>query len=195
MGKYFFLFYYYTGEDFSAFGSQKSSQPSVLLLLGNKIGQCKTQTTDYCLRHANEYVASKVPSFSNTKNNSPQSASYTALKQNVAPNPAWLQLSKKKTDCFHDSVAITMTCFLFKKRYICARVRVLEMTFVGNIFFQTKWSGPNNCSQQVLGNKIISTEHRGPGARFSKVPMIERPGKLSPFTLKIEVSVVLHLRW
>ena len=33
----------------------------------------------------------------------------------------------------------------------------------------------------------------GPGARFSKVPIINGPGKLSPFTLKIEVSIVLHL--
>ena len=33
----------------------------------------------------------------------------------------------------------------------------------------------------------------GSGARFSKVPIINGPGKLSPFTLKIEVSIVLHL--
>ena len=33
----------------------------------------------------------------------------------------------------------------------------------------------------------------GTGARFSKVPIINGPGKLSPFTLKIEVSIVLHL--
>ena len=32
-----------------------------------------------------------------------------------------------------------------------------------------------------------------PGARFSKVPLINGPGKLLPFTLKIEVSIVLHL--
>ena len=32
-----------------------------------------------------------------------------------------------------------------------------------------------------------------PGARFSKVPIINGPGKLSPFTLKIEVSIVLNL--
>ena len=32
-----------------------------------------------------------------------------------------------------------------------------------------------------------------PGARFSKVPIINGPGKLTPFTLKIEVSIVLHL--
>ena len=31
------------------------------------------------------------------------------------------------------------------------------------------------------------------GARFSKVPIINGPGKLSPFALKIEVSIVLHL--
>ena len=37
--------------------------------------------------------------------------------------------------------------------------------------------------------KLIFT----PGARFSKVPIINGPGKLSPFTLKIEVSIVLHL--
>ena len=32
-----------------------------------------------------------------------------------------------------------------------------------------------------------------PGARFSKVPIVNGPGKLSLFTLKIEVSIVLHL--
>ena len=32
-----------------------------------------------------------------------------------------------------------------------------------------------------------------PRARFSKVPIINGPGKLSQFTLKIEVSIVLHL--
>ena len=36
---------------------------------------------------------------------------------------------------------------------------------------------------------IINT----PGTRFSKVPIINGPGKLSPFTLKIEVLIVLHL--
>ena len=33
----------------------------------------------------------------------------------------------------------------------------------------------------------------GPGARFSKVPIINGPGKLSRLPLKIEVSTVLHL--
>ena len=37
--------------------------------------------------------------------------------------------------------------------------------------------------------------YTGPGARFLKVPIINGPGKLSPFTLMIEVSIVLHLTW
>ena len=41
-----------------------------------------------------------------------------------------------------------------------------------------------------IANLTISME---PEARFSKVPIINGPGKLSPFTLKIEVSIVLHL--
>ena len=42
--------------------------------------------------------------------------------------------------------------------------------------------------------KPISSESKSsPGARFSKVPIINGPGKLSPFTVKIEVSIVLHL--
>ena len=81
------LFYYYIGKDFSAFGSQKSSQLSVLLLLGSKIGQCKTQTADYCFHHVNEYVTTKVPLLSNPENNGPRSAFYTAPKQNLAPQP------------------------------------------------------------------------------------------------------------
>ena len=36
-------------------------------------------------------------------------------------------------------------------------------------------------------------ERTAHGARFSKVPIINGPGMLSPFTLKIEVSIVLHL--
>ena len=62
-----------------------------------------------------------------------------------------------------------------------------------------------SCAQEI-GDKVAewSTQNRGiesyriylinrPGARFSKVPIINGPGKLSLFTLKIEVSIVLHL--
>ena len=41
---------------------------------------------------------------------------------------------------------------------------------------------------QFYGIRIPCT-----GARFSKVPIINGPGKLLPFTLKIEDSIVLHL--
>ena len=170
MGKYFFLFYYYIGKDFSAFGSQKSSQLSVLLLLGNKIGQCKTQTTDYCLHHANEYVASKVPSFSNTKNNSPQSASYTALKQNLAPNPAWLQLSKKKTDCFHDSVAITMTCFLFKKTIHLCSSQSSWNDFCGKYFFSNQMIWPEQLFTTSFRQQNNFQRAQGPRGPFLESP-------------------------
>ena len=39
----------------------------------------------------------------------------------------------------------------------------------------------------------VLANYSRPGARFSKVPIINGPGKLFPFTLKIEVSIVLHL--
>ena len=44
----------------------------------------------------------------------------------------------------------------------------------------------------VLKLELLSKRF-GPGARFSKVPTINGPGKLSPFTLKIEVSIVFYL--
>ena len=70
------------------------------------------------------------------------------------------------------------------------------MTFVGNIFSnQMIWPEQLfTTSFRQQSNFHRAQEHRGPGASFSKVPIIDRPGKLSPFTLKIEVSVVLHLR-
>ena len=43
------------------------------VLLNIIIGQCKTQTAEYCFHHANEYVTTIVPLFSNPKNNSLQS--------------------------------------------------------------------------------------------------------------------------
>ena len=47
--------------------------------------------------------------------------------------------------------------------------------------------------ERELGFGSIGLVETGPGARFSKVPIINGPGKLSPFTVKIEVSIVLHL--
>ena len=46
----------------------------------------------------------------------------------------------------------------------------------------------------LLTNPVVSSKTiPDSGARFSKVPIINGPAKLLPFTLKIEVSVVLHL--
>ena len=47
---------------------------------------------------------------------------------------------------------------------------------------------PNQTCKQKTAGLVLS-----PGTSFSKVPIINGPGKLSPFTLKIEVSIVLHL--
>ena len=49
------------------------------------------------------------------------------------------------------------------------------------------------CPCVVLEIKFVVFVNKSPGVRFLKVPIINGPGKLSPFTLKIEVSIVLHL--
>ena len=44
--------------------------------------------------------------------------------------------------------------------------------------------------------EILNPERKSCGfknTRFSKFPIMNGPGKLSPFTLKIEVLIVLHL--
>ena len=47
---------------------------------------------------------------------------------------------------------------------------------------------------QVISVSLTKSPPRpDQGARFSKVPIIKGPRKLSPFTLKIEASIVLHL--
>ena len=50
-----------------------------------------------------------------------------------------------------------------------------------------------NLSFVTLYSSHLAPGGWGPEARFSKVPIINGPGKLSPSTLKIEVSIVLHL--
>ena len=47
-------------------------------------------------------------------------------------------------------------------------------------------------SGSVLPDGVRSFDDM-PGARFSKVPIINGPDKLSPFTFTMEVSIVLHL--
>ena len=45
---------------------------------------------------------------------------------------------------------------------------------------------------EELPNFPIGIDLLGPGARFSKVPIINGPVKLLLFTCKIEVTVFLH---
>ena len=42
-------------------------------------------------------------------------------------------------------------------------------------------------------SSFVTGTYSGAGARFSKVPIINGPGKLLPFILKMEVSIVFHL--
>ena len=48
-------------------------------------------------------------------------------------------------------------------------------------------------SMRTAGLRQMMVSIYWAGARFSKVPIINGPGRLSPFTLKIEVSIVLYL--
>ena len=52
--------------------------------------------------------------------------------------------------------------------------------------FTWRWGTPGRLSNPLRRSNP-------PGACFSKVPIINGPGKLSPFSLKIEVSIVLHV--
>ena len=66
----------------------------------------------------------------------------------------------------------------------------------------SRWTRPyslpvlaSNHYPKLIKPPLKKRTYTVPGARFSKVPIINGPGKLSPFTLKIEVSIVLHLTW
>ena len=50
-------------------------------------------------------------------------------------------------------------------------------------------SNPSSSNRSRTYDSLVAR----PGARFSKVPIINGPGKLLPFTLKIEGSIVLDL--
>ena len=49
------------------------------------------------------------------------------------------------------------------------------------------------CPCVVLEIKFVVFVNKSPGVRFLKVPMINGPGKLYPFTLKSRFQLVLHL--
>ena len=50
-------------------------------------------------------------------------------------------------------------------------------------------------AQQTQNSFPGPKSYRDFWARFSKVSIINGPGKLSPFTLKIKISIVVHLKW
>ena len=65
--------------------------------------------------------------------------------------------------------------------------------------YHLAWQDTRVCQVELKGVRgphgATFGQCKGPGARFSKVPIIIGSGKLSPFTLKIAVSIVLHLTW
>ena len=56
-----------------------------------------------------------------------------------------------------------------------------------------KCSDNFNVPPVITSNYPNSSLFKVPGACFSKVPIINGSGKLSPFSLKIGVSMVLHV--
>ena len=59
--------------------------------------------------------------------------------------------------------------------------------------FRTPWSTKTAQSTRKYLSFHFNGHIMAPGGRFSKVPIINGLGKLFPFTLKIEVSIVLHV--
>ena len=48
---------------------------------------------------------------------------------------------------------------------------------------------------KIIARFVTRSFPNSPGARFSKVPIINEPLKLLLFTCKVKVSIVLHLTW
>ena len=82
----------------------------------------------------------------------------------------------------------TLLCYIFTFRYyhllFCCKINILHFENVENLI---------SAHLELAPTLKVQKFNKRPGARFSKVPIINGPGKLSPFTLKIEVSIVLHL--
>ena len=79
-------------------------------------------------------------------------------------------------------------------------LRPLLVVISGRFRSLSKWEDAHPVTVAVLENNFSAlraflwpTNEMGPGAPFSKVPIINGPGKLFPFTLKIEVPILLHL--
>ena len=89
-----------------------------------------------------------------------------------------------RSNRYENGLFILMTMKLIFTRKVFQSYSLVLTVLEVNVLRTPKWP--------------IAEVHRNPpyscpGARFSKVPIINGPGKLSPFTLKIEASIVLHL--
>ena len=76
---------------------------------------------------------------------------------------------------------------LVNLQFHCITLKIIETLLLNaNTTNAKQLSGPEKLPREFKRN-------RRQVSRFSKVPLINGPGKLSPFTLKIEISIVLHL--
>ena len=122
-----------------------------------------------------------------------------------------------KFSTFNDERRYLYNLFTMQDKYTCSKLVSQQSYFVKMKKWSSQWTQFMQLRKEAWKKKIqdfngvwtrdlaipvrCSTNWAmkpltlGAGARFSKVPIINGPGKLSPFTLKIEVSIVLHLTW
>ena len=79
----------------------------------------------------------------------------------------------------------------FAKNYACKRGLMVRFARLKGLVWTGELGQFLLCGIQNPVNFFFGIQN--PGACFSKVPIINGPGKLSPFSLKIEVSIVLHV--
>ena len=105
------------------------------------------------------------------------------LQNFSSSQPAWVLAKDALNSLFCPKI---YPVYLSVFRYFCVKNegRIVNITEK-----MSDMLGTLNC----LPLRTISASE--PGPRFSKVPIINGPGKLSRFPLKIEVSIVLHLTW
>ena len=107
------------------------------------------------------------------------------LQNFSSSQPAWVLAKNALKRLFFVLKFILFVCQYFR-RYFCVKNEGRIVNITEKL---SDMLGTLNC----LPLRTISASE--PGARFSKVPVINGPGKLSRFPLKIEVSIVLHLTW
>ena len=87
---------------------------------------------------------------------------------------------------------IRFACEMDDSLYLfCSGLVIAALVWLFNPF--GKLESLMGCLLNSGNAKLVRSFDDTPGARSSKVPIINGPGKLSPFTFTIEVSIVLHL--